>query len=96
MILSKITKIFVESYLKKKKYELESFFEVQDNKEELIIKLRGINNITNATEMFFYCDQLISLPDINKWNLINVVEKKDMFTGCSKSLVIPNQFINNS
>ena len=81
---------------KKKKYELESFFEVQDNKEELIIKLRGINNITNATEMFFYCDQLISLPDINKWNLINVVEKKDMFTGCSQSLVIPNQFINNS
>ena len=79
-----------------KKYELKSFFDVQNNKKELIIKLRGINNITNSTDMFFYCNQLISLPDINKWNLINVVEMKDMFAGCSESLVIPNQFIKNS
>lgn len=42
--------------------------------------------------MFYGCEDLISLPDINKWNLINVIEMNDMFTGCNKSLIIPKRF----
>ena len=83
-----ICKIIYEN----KKYEIKSYFDVQNNKDELIFKIRGINYITNTTKMFYGCEDLISLPDINKWNLINVIEMNDMFTGCNKSLIIPKQF----
>ena len=34
------------------------------NKNNLNIKLKGINNITNMSHMFYGCSSLLSLPDI--------------------------------
>jgi len=42
--------------------------------------------------MFENCSSLISLPDISKWDISKIKEMKDMFKGCSKSLVIPKKF----
>ena len=33
------------------------------NEDELVIKLLGINNITNISNMFYDCSSLIKIPD---------------------------------
>jgi len=52
------------------------------NKDKIEIKLKGINTITNASYMFFKCKLLLDLPDICKWNTINVTDMSFMFAGC--------------
>ena len=50
-----------------KEYEIESFYDVRNYKNNILkIKLKGINNITNMSYMFYNCSSLISLPDISK------------------------------
>ena len=54
-----------------KEYELNEYFNIDNlniNNNIIAIKLIGINNIINASYMFFECSSLISLPDISKWN----------------------------
>ena len=34
--------------------------------------------------MFNECSNLLSLPDISKWNTNNLINMSDMFSGCSK------------
>ena len=57
---------------------------------KLEIKLKGINKIKNASWMFFKCSSLLSLPDINKWNTINVVDMACMFSHF-RSLGLPEE-----
>ena len=68
---------------KEKEYELKEYLkdidEEYDNKEEFEIKLKGINNITNMSYMFYGCESLSSLPDISKWNTSNVNDMWSMF-----------------
>ena len=40
--------------------------------------------------MFYGCSSLSSLPDISKWNTINVNYMASMFCGCSSLLSLPN------
>ena len=42
-------------------------------KDELKIKLRGIDDITNMSCIFYECSSLLSIPDISKWNTSNVI-----------------------
>ena len=42
--------------------------------------------------MFGYCESLISLPDISKWNTKNVESMESMFSGCSSSLQLPSKY----
>jgi surface protein len=49
------------------------------NTEEIEIILKGINNITDISEMFYDCESLISLPDIFNWNTSKVTNMKEMF-----------------
>ena len=72
-----------------KETELKEFLNIDSNSEKLKIKLKGIKNITNASKMFYNCKNLISLPDIIKWNLFNLIDKNEMFKGCNESLIIP-------
>ena len=48
-----------------KKYELKEYFEDIDNnynhKNEIILILAGINNITNMSYLFYSCDKLSSI-----------------------------------
>ena len=42
--------------------------------------------------MFSECSSLQSLPNISKWNIVNVKDKNDMFKECQNSLNIPKKF----
>jgi len=81
---------------KNKEYELVENFkiDIDDNKnEKLEIKLSGINSIINSNRMFYKCEQLYSLPDINNWDISNLNEMNDMFNGCKQLSEIPDTFI---
>ena len=54
-------------------------------KEELEIKLIGINKITNMSYIFSECEFLISLPNISEWDTFNIINMNSIFSGC-KSL----------
>ena len=50
-----------------KEYEIRGQYNVNiNNNDKLKIKLKGINNITNISFMFFGCLSLSSLSDISK------------------------------
>ena len=67
-----------------KEYEITEEFNIENyNNNKLNIKLKGINNITNMSFMFWECNLLSSLPDISKWNTNNVTNMSNMFYGCS-------------
>ena len=75
-----------------KEYELNEYFNISYNiKDELKIKLRGINNIINMSCMFYECSSLLSIPDISKWNTQNLINIKDNFNKI-KNLKIPDKF----
>ena len=67
-----------------KKYELMEYFKINNwrHDELLEIKLIGINNIINASHMFWRCKYLKSLPDISKWNTNSVTDMSGMFSWC--------------
>ena len=71
----------------KEKY---SFGIFSSKKDILEIKLKGITNITNMSEMFRGCESLSSLPDISKWNTSNVTEMSSMFFGCESLSSLPD------
>ena len=33
--------------------------------------------------MFYYCEKLLSFPDISKWNITNLKKMENMFSGCN-------------
>ena len=69
-----------------KETELKEFLNVDSKNEKLEIKLKGIKKITNASKMFYECKNLISIPDIIKLKLFNVIEKNEMFKECNTSI----------
>ena len=71
----------------KEKY---SFGIFSSKKDILEIKLKGITNITNMSEMFRGCKSLSSLPDISKWNTSNVIDMSEMFSGCNSLSSLPD------
>jgi len=76
-------------------FQLKETLDVKNisNKENsLIIKLKGINNITNTNNVFEECSSLVSIHNITKWDTSKIVESNNMFKGCSPSLNIPNIF----
>ena len=90
-----IIKIFDNNFIKNnsnckiiyngKEYELTEELKLNNsdlNKDKIEIKLKGINTIRNASYMFFKCKSLLDLPDICKWNTINVTDMSFMFAGC--------------
>ena len=96
-----ITKIFDEKFIKNnsnickmiidnKEYNLEEYFRTTNNNGVLKIKLKGIENIIDMSNMFYGCKSLLSLPDISKWNTINVTNMSYMFYGCELILSLPD------
>ena len=66
-----------------KEYEIREKYNIENyNNNELNIKLKGINNITNMSGMFEGCSSLSSLSDISKWNTNNVNDMTDIFENC--------------
>ena len=50
------------------------------------------SRVTIMREMFLGCTSLISLPNISKWNIDNLININTMFSGCKDSLNIPKKF----
>ena len=46
------------------------------------------------SHMFNSCKELISIPDISKWNINEVNDMSGMFCECSKLLLLPNNISN--
>ena len=78
-ILKILGEIFVKNNLdkckilyKEKQFELkENFNDINKNydiNKIIKIKLIGVNNIINASFMFYKCASLISITDISKWD----------------------------
>ena len=42
--------------------------------------------------MFYKCTSLVSLPDISKWEIENVINMDDMFNGCYNLMNIYPKF----
>ena len=60
------------------------------NKDTLEVKLKGITNITNMNSMLCSCKDLISLPDLNKWNTTTVTQMNNLFNNCSLLESLPD------
>ena len=66
-------------------YELESKINISNidkSKGILEIKLTNVNKITDASNMFYECDNLIAIPDIQNWNISNLINTSNMFYKC--------------
>ena len=65
-------------------YEIAEKYNIKNNKNnKLIIKLKGIDKVTNMMGIFYGCSSLSSLPDISKWNTNKVTNMSFMFGACS-------------
>jgi surface protein len=70
------------------KSKLSGLFSSDDN--EIEIYLTGIKSITNASHMFFDCNQLLEVPDISRWNTKNVTDMSGMFCSCISLKSLPD------
>ena len=59
-------------------------------KDTLNIKLKGITNVTNMSGMFYYCESLLSLPDIHKWNTYIIKDMNFIFRNCVSLSSLPD------
>ena len=73
-----------------KEYEIIEKYNIKNNNNKLKIILKGIDNVTNMSDMFFGCSLLSSLPDISKWNTNNVTDMSYMFYGCLSLSSLPD------
>ena len=74
-----------------KEYEIAEKYNTENyTKHELKIKLKGIDKVTNMSEMFYGRSSLSSMPDISKWITNNITNMSYMFYGCSSLLSLPN------
>jgi len=75
----------------KKEYNLQEKFTIKnDNIQALNIKLKGIENITNMSYMFYNCTSLSSIPDFSKLDIKNVTDISYMFNNCSSLKSLPD------
>ena len=83
---------------KEKENELKEFFEDistnYNHKDDIILKLRIKDIITDVSYMFYECDSLLLFP--NKPNGLsflvgsNVIEMRNMFSGCKSLISLPD------
>ena len=74
-----------------KEYEIKEKFNIKNyNKKILKIKLKGFDNITNMSFIFYNCSSLSSLPDITKWNTKKVAIRSYMFYTCRSLPSLPD------
>ena len=101
---SKKLKIFGDKFVKNNKdicnilyqgksYELTEYFDLSNyivNNNLLKIKLKGISNITDFSDMFYLIESLISLPDIHYIKTNKVNSFSCMFSCCKSLSSLPD------
>ena len=81
--------------INKKEYNLCEFIEfdkygINKNNDSLNVILKGVNNITNAKDMFNECKSLQFLPDISEWDTKNVTNMNNIFGECISLESLPD------
>ena len=61
-----------------------------DNSGAFEIKLDGVNNIINMSEMFHKCNNLSSVPNISQMNTSKVIKMNSLFDGCEILETLPD------
>ena len=59
-----------------------------DNNNILEVRLKGIKQITNLSDMFSWCPPFSA--DMSKWNTENITDMTYMFYNCNTSLTLPD------
>ena len=100
---SKFTNLFGQKFVKNNKdkckiiikgeeIELSSRLNIDksqvDNNNILEVRLKGIKQITNLSDMFSWCPPFS--VDMSKWNTENITDMTYMFYNCNKSLTLPD------
>ena len=62
----------------------------QNENKIISIKLIDINKITNLSNMFNDCTQLLYFSNISKINTINITDISNMFYGCNQIVSLPD------
>ena len=75
---------------KNRKYRLSEYFKVEEINENITIKIIGINNINDASYMFYKCSSLLKIDDISNWNTTNINDMSYMFYECSLLKNLPD------
>ena len=97
-------KIFGSDFVKNNKNKLkiiyeDTEFDLQEEfnldnsfnqKDMLVIKIKGLSYTTDLSYMFNNCNSLLNLPDISTWNLKNVKDMSYMFYDCSSLKKLPD------
>ena len=72
------------------KEELDIKIDIKENTKELIIKLAGLNKITDISYLFEKCECLIEAPNISKINTKKITNMSSMFKHCSNLESLPD------
>ena len=76
---------------KEKEYDLLKYFDSNLAKDRtLIIKLIGVNNITDMSCMFKGCSNLIGLPDISQFKTTKITDMSYAFSDCINLYKLPD------
>ena len=66
-----------------KEYNIKEKFKITNNNNDILnIKLKGIENIIDMSNMFKDCTSLLTLSDISKLNINNIIDMSYMFNNC--------------
>ena len=75
---------------KNKEYELTEYFDIEEEIENLEIKIKGIKRINDISYMFHKCSSLLSLEDISNWITNDINNMNSMFYECSSLKYLPD------
>ena len=59
-------------------------------KNNFIIKLKGLKNLTNIKGMFHSCDKLIHISDLSQWNTSKITDMSYLFYRCQSLTSLPD------
>ena len=63
---------------------------INNDKDILNIKLKGITNVTNMCSIFKFCNSLSPLSELNKWNTSNIYDMSYLFFFCRELKALPD------
>ena len=84
---------------KEELFDLTQKFKINYNNLDsdfLEIKLKGIQKIQKMEQMFKECSSLLSVPDIDKWDISKFTDLHGLFFGCSSLVSLPDLTIWNT
>ena len=74
-------------------YDLCQYYTLNDKQKKnktLEIKLIETKPITNMYRLFYFCTDLIYVPDIDKWDMKNVTNIRSLFNECTSLKSLPD------